>query len=81
LIYYPIFKVASSSWKNWFLKLLNLRMDEGFKHHPYENQRFPTVTKGAIEQHQNYFKFGFVRNPWDRLISCFEDKKSFRTPQ
>ena len=24
--------------------------------------------------HRNHFQFAFVRNPWDRLVSCFLDK-------
>ena len=77
-VYVEIPKIACTSIKASFIK--QQEMDEILRHLEFEKEqeneihghfqakrRLPTVA-------QNYFKFGFVRNPFDRLYSCYKDK-------
>jgi len=34
----------------------------------------PFWVRYAPHYYENYFKFSFVRNPWDRLVSCWKNK-------
>lgn len=84
-IYFPIPKVASSSMKKFISRILNIK---GSKEHErkspqyYNFREFPFVKKNEIlKKYKNYFKFTFVRNPYDRLVSCYEHwiKNEFRS--
>ena len=69
-IYYPIPKVANSSIKTICAELLGIDVKGSV--HEIEFPRPKQLLSRFL--YQNYFKFAFVRNPWDRLVSCYRDK-------
>ena len=60
LFWYEVPKTGCSSVKMFFYK------------HP--DLSVASVKSKYLYGHRKYFQFAFVRNPWDRLVSCFLDK-------
>ncbi len=73
LLFFKIPKVAITSTWQIAANLLG--------HNLYlENQlrqfRLPEIPTRKINEYDHIYKVGFVRNPWDRLLSCFLQKKN-----
>jgi len=62
-IWFRVAKVGTRTILN-HLKKCNVNLDvehASFLHYP-------------VKSFDDYFKFGFIRNPWSRLVSCWQDK-------
>lgn len=74
-IYISVPKVACTSFKTAFADLLGLSL-ESVKGDPHR-LRYPSPLPIAGLQrllYPGFYRFAFVRNPWDRLVSCYRDK-------
>lgn len=72
-VYVEIPKVACSSIKVALAELLAIEIE----HEDPHQTPFPTVACELTASGPLYpglFSFTFVRNPWDRLVSCYRDK-------
>jgi len=77
LIYFPIPKVAASSFKYVFATHLNYDQSLDIKdHNKLHKIIFPSVDRSEVRSadYDDYLKFTCVRNPWDRLVSCYKSK-------
>jgi hypothetical protein len=75
-LYFPIPKVACTSLKKLCADLLEMDIspDINVGTFVHSHATFPVVPKKNINNYSDYYKFAFVRNPWDRLVSCYLDK-------
>ena len=69
-IYYYVPKVACSTIRKMLANFEGIE----WKHAWDGKTDFSYIDPKQITKHLTYFKFAFVRNPWDRLVSCYFDK-------
>lgn len=91
-VYFSVPKVACSSIKVALLPLFdldttgyrgprgksanNIRMHQLFRDSGCQINKPQLMEKLEAGAYRDYFKFAFVRNPWDRLLSCWRHKLS-----
>ncbi|NET30794.1 MAG: sulfotransferase family protein [Cyanothece sp. SIO1E1] len=75
-IYLPIPKVACSSIKKAIADWQNIKVDivsdAGIP--LIHEAQFKYLDVAKFSRRKTYWKFCFVRNPWDRLVSCYKEK-------
>ena len=74
VIYISIPKVACTSIK---IALMGNGLSDSSSHGAYMNVHAATsryMSRTIGRHQQGYFKFAFVRSPFDRLVSCYKDK-------
>ncbi len=73
-VYTEIPKVACTSFKIWISELLGKEFDRSNWEYIHELDLPMISGNSSLNLYPNHFKFCFIRNPWDRLLSCWMSK-------
>lgn len=72
-IYVPIPKNANTSMRQWFQKVEGLNLN---REQLQSTELYPQTHDLNSKVYDQYYKFSIVRNPWDRIVSCYKNKIS-----
>lgn len=73
-IYYSVPKVACTTIKTCIAKLENIETENLGVHQKNAAIKRLTIKGSNANRYKDYYRFSFVRNPWDRLFSCYKNK-------
>ncbi|MGK0364316.1 MAG: hypothetical protein ACI85O_001373 [Saprospiraceae bacterium] len=74
-IYFNTQKNANSSMKAQFVEIFDFPKSDLFPKDIHHNYNFPTATQNEVNsEYRDFLKFAILRNPWERLYSCYKNK-------
>jgi len=75
LIYFKQYKVASTTILRQLAQFLSMPEKDLKYIHFLNKYPFPSASKKEIQTtYSNFVRFSIVRNPWERLVSCYKNK-------
>jgi len=75
VIYYNTQKNANSTMKAQFVEVLGLNKTRDFPKDIHYGYNFPAALQSELQSaYRGFLKFMILRNPWERLVSCYNSK-------